>query len=410
MTAMQSMGQALKRIREQYYLPEEFPLLPRDRFPLGSLQSAMHVDSSDLEQYAKGLGGKDLEGLMQDLVHSFDPREIGQAVTILTLRSTKRIRTLASFLCQYHDNSQGIRDLCKGLRSSMAESQADETPFLWRFGDSDTKARLIQQVIQSESQDVTSIFTKYQIQERSPLAREALLHYFATCDKTGFLINHSRVKAVVDEFPTHELTQVITNYLSSLFLVELHDDVNRSILEKLGEPLGSMEWDPYPAELRRKFSQWTFLNSLKNHTREQPAKFRSLAAYYNLIQRNYMIPEVETMVLEFGDIIVADRRYSSDSVLYSSKVFDRELALWREDPERQPSFLDEKNDLVTARQFMIMGLEDDIIRIQYDGIHRYFLEELMEIKLGLEPDMRRLRSKRKLKHTSVRHPLPREQQ
>ena len=407
---MHTMEQALATIREQYYLPEEFPLLPRGRFPLGSLESAMTVDHRELKEYAKQLRGKDLEGLMLDLILAADPGEIFQAVVILTLRSTKRLRTLASYLCQYHDDSPGIRELCKAMRSQMEESQAEENPFLWKFGDSDAKARLIQQVIQSEGQNVTSIFLQYKIREESPLAREGLCGYFGVCDKTGFLINHSRLKSVVDAASGEELTRVIKNYLSSLSLVEFHDDVNLSILAKLGEPLGSMDWDPYPQELRRRFSQWTFLYTLKHHTREQPNKFRSLAAYHNMIQRNYMIPEAETLVLDFGDIIVTDRKYSQDSVLYSPRSFQREMELWREDPEQKPSFLNENNDLVTARQFMIMGLEDDIIRMQYDGIHRYYLEELMEIKLGLEPDMRRLRSKRKLKDTSIRHRLPREPQ
>lgn len=405
---MRHMEQALTHIRDHYFLPEEFPLLPRERFPMSSLQSAMTVSGSELEHYAKALRGKDLEGLLQDLVSASEPREILQAVTILTLRSSKRIRTLASYLCQYYPGSAGVYALCKALRNDGNESLEEENPFLWRFGAADEKAPLLQQVIQTEGQDVTTIFAQYKILEKSPLAREAMLLYFGSCDKTGFLINHNRIKAVIEEFPQLALIRVITNYLESLSLVEYHDDVNQSILNKLGEPQGSMDWDPYPLALRRKFAHWTFLNNLKNHTREQPAKFRSLATYYNMIQRNYLIPEVETLILDFGDIVLVDQKYSLDSILYSSRAFERELAAWKEDPEQLPSFLDQKNDLVTARQFMIMGLEDDIIRIHYDGIHRYYLEELMEIKLGLEPDMRRLRSKRKLKNNSVRHRLPKE--
>jgi hypothetical protein len=55
----------------------------------------------------------------------------------------------------------------------------------------------------------------------------------------------------------------------------------------------------------------------------------------------------------------------------------------------QPTFLrmDKKN--LTARDFMIEEIEEPCIKLSYEGIDVLYINEMLDIKMGLEPDMRR---------------------
>jgi len=392
---MSSFHEAMGYIKAHLFTFEEFPLIERERFPRDCLKRAMDAGEARVDDYAASLKARELEGLLLDLVSAEDTDEINRAVRIIRLRISGRIIKLASILCQYHYDAPGIKLLCKEMANTIKAVNGDQVSFLGKFGSEEDKITALSKAVNEEGQDIDAVYKKYDISERSPMALEGYLDFLSNCDKTGCLINYKRIIILINNLSITDLTGTITNYLSSLALIENQDSVNSAILEKLGDPYISPYWQTYSTELRVKFAQWSYLYRLKSHCKGQEKKFELLVKYFNHVKTNYILTEEEVLITDFGLILVADVKGSAESYLYDKRLFDNEMAAWRQNSESLPAFLKRRANIPSDRDFMLSTVDAPCIKLSYQGIQRYYFDEVLDIKIGLEPDMRKYRIKRK---------------
>lgn len=389
---MISFQDAIELVRKKYFLFEEFPVVPKERFPQNCLRQAAEVDEAHIADYAFGLKGRQLEALMHGLTEAQDWRQVKRAVDILCIRRSQRLAKLIGFLAQYHYNSPSVSYLCERFTRACVEGQIKEESFLWRFGAEKDKIAAFENAIAGEGQDMEAASRKYGVSENSPMAIAGFLSYFNRCDKTAFLINYKKVIALMKKLPVSVVFNMIANYLKALNLVEYDDNVNTAISEKLGQPYISAEWEAFPTALRDKFAQWSYLNRLKIHCEGRPEKFRILVNYFEHVRTNYALSDGHILITDFGWLILVDVKGSNESYLYEKKLFDKEMDAWDNDENALPSFFSTKQDILTARQFMLSTLDAPCIKLSYEDIE-YYISEVLDIKLGIEPDMRSLKLK-----------------
>ena len=198
---------------------------------------------------------------------------------------------------------------------------------------------------------------------------------------------------------------LIQNYLSALKLHEYNDVINLEILCKLGKPNASPEWDFYPYDLRLKFTKWHFIHRLRVHSRVHPKKFAILSRYVDQVINSFEIKDEDLMVIDFGDIVLADVTGNPFSFFYEKEVFEKEMKDWKESREASeewdaysdtespevliPTFLRSDKKNLTARDFIIEEVEEPCVKLSYEGIDVLYIDEMLDIKMGLEPDMRK---------------------
>lgn len=387
---MSNFVETIEGIRERFFTFEEFPFVKKSYFPKNGLRNVMLAGEGNLEIYAASLKGRDVEGLLRELVCSKHEEEIRQAARVLCLRRSKRIVRLTGILFQYHYNAEGIKFLVRELLACSGEDLIEKESFLRRFGSSEDPLKALADAIEGEGNDVDALFRKYGIVTDSALAMEACFDYFGRCVKIGCLLNTSVLLRLIEDSSKERLGKIINHYLSTLTLLEYSDNVNAAILSKIGDPYISPDWAPYDRQIREKFSRWSYLRRLKEHCQNQPEKFGVLVEYLNQVKTNYIIPKAEALIIDFGEMILADVK-DRDTFLYEKSFFEREMELWEMEEGMLPIFVRGNADILTARMFMLSEDDAPCIRLSYGGIHRYYADEVLNIKTGLEPDMRAMR-------------------
>ena len=385
---MSSFNQAIESIKNKYYILEEFPLVQRDRFPENCLKRAMSFQEDKVEYYAAHLKNRELDGLLLDLVTTQNIDEINRAIKIICQRKSYRLIKLISILSQYHYDSKSINTLCKEMVKVYTEKQIETNSYIRKFGTREDKVIVLMQAISEEGQDMEAVCKKYYINEKSPLAMEGFLAYFCKCDKTAFLINCKIMITLIEAYSIDEIHEMTLNYLAKLNLIEFNDNVNLAILGKFGQPYVSPEWQHFSVGIRDKFAQWNYLYRLKIHCEGQPEKFRVMVKYFEHVRTNYQIKDGEILITDFGWVVLADVKGSSDSYLYDKRRFENEMLKWQQDEEKVPSFLGNNREIMTARRFMLTEDDSRCIKLTFEDIHYYYIEEVLDIKLGIEPDMR----------------------
>jgi len=363
-------------------------LIQRDKLPKNCLRNAMIVQEEEIEYYAARLKSRELEGLLLDLNSTKNMDEINRAVKIITLRNSQRIIKLISILSQYYYDSLSLNILCKRITENCTKKQLKENSYLHKIGMKDNKIVAFMQAISQEGQDMTVTCEKYGVSEKSPLAMEGFLAYFNKCDKTAFLINYKKMIILIEELPIQKIFEMLANYLNVFNLIEYIESVNLAILDKLEQPYVSVEWKPFSVELREKFAHWSYLYRLKIHCEENPEKLNALIKYFEYVRTSYEINEGEILIIDFGWVVLANVKGSMDSYLYDKRLFEKEMSQWEQDIEIVPSFLDGIKDIMTARHFMLTEDDSRCIKLTLEDIHYYYAQEVLDIKLGLEPDMR----------------------
>lgn len=59
------------------------------------------------------------------------------------------------------------------------------------------------------------------------------------------------------------------------------------------------------------------------------------------------------------------------------------------------TFLKKNWGILTAREYMLSTEDAPCIKFTFRGIHRYYIQEILDIKLNLEPDMRSIHVKKR---------------
>ncbi len=396
----------INSLRGRFFTLEEFPFIERDILPLNVLREAMKLPKSDIEGYAVSLKGKELEGLILDLRNAADSDEIQRASEILTIRISPRILKLLTILYQYNFMSAGLNFVLKEIAQKTEEKNdtSQEAAFVRRFGSVKNKIAASCAAINEYKMDIDESFRAFSISNQSPFAEEVVIAYLGNTSKEGLMNNRKWIINAIEHHTEDRLHELIANYLSSFSIVEFNDEINLAIMHKIGQPYISPDWEFYNTELRDKFAQWCYLYQLKLHSSEFPKKFIVLRKYYNQVRSSYEIKEENLLVIDFGDIVIADISTNSYSSFYEKSAFEEEMVKWKMSKENEaawsletgeekpkpylPSFilLDKKN--LTARDFIIEEIEEPCVKLSYEGIDVLYINEMLDIKIGLEPDMR----------------------
>lgn len=382
----------ISSLKDRFFTVEEFPAVQRELLPSDILKKASELQTVEVRYFAARLKGKELEALILDLRDAADPKEIRLAAEILMYRVSKRILKLLTILYQYNPDSAGLNHILKDLAREREEKKdtSVEAAFIRRFGAAEDKISAVASAIDEYEMDIDKCFQALSIYRKSPFAEEAAMSYLEAASREALMTNRRWIVSTIEHQDSSHLYPLIVNYLTSFSLIELHDGINLAIMHRIGQPYKDPDWEPYKTELRDKFAQWCFLHQLKLHAMGFPKKFSVLRKYFDQVRNSYMIKEENLLVIDFGDIVLADVAGNPYSFFYEKAAFEKEMADWKEDPQMYPpSFLrlDRKN--LTARDFIIEEIEEPCIKLSYEGIDVLYIQEMLDIKIGLEPDMRR---------------------
>lgn len=409
--------QMLRSFQDRFYTVDEFPFIDRKNLPEGILAQAAQLPDDKLKDLAIGLKGKELESLLMDLRDTRDDVEISRGCQILVSRFTPRISKLLIVLYQYYSESPGINkamDLMCSQLHTLNRVRPEEA-FIWHLGNQQDKYEVVSQLM-DQYNSIGECFKALSIRENSPFAKEAAFRYLPIAPGEALRSNTKWIIMTIQDRTSEELHFLIQHYLEVIPLDRYHDGINLEILKKLGRPYDSLEWDNYPQKLRERFTQWLYLHRLRIHCMLHPKKFIILSQYFDQVIHSYEMEELDLMVIDFGEIILADVAKDSFSFFYEKESFQREMEEWKsavreaeqgsldseaEPPTvRLPSFLRMDQQQLTARDFIIEEAEDSCVKLSYEGVDVLYIREMLDIKMGLEPDLRRSQLKKMKKRKS----------
>lgn len=394
---MTMLREQIDQIAQRFYTVEEFPFLSADRFSLDLFEPLHTLEGPALETYADSLSAAQLDSLLFHF-SEIKSKELRDAATfVIRHRLTKRLVKLFFSLYQHQFDSPAIVHLASVI-AEEAQRRGMDSPqvnYLSGFANAEDPFGEINCHVKSVCRELESFFRIYGIRKNSRLAFRIRRECFLVADSDSFLHNARQLAYHIDHTPVEELSGIIARYLSEVSMMDFHEGVNLSILTFMGEPRASLNWTPYPLELRTKFAQWVFLHRLKLHSFEYPQKYRVLSKYFDRIVESYHVEEDGALIIDFGDIVVADVKEKPYSYFYKRKEFDKDMARWKEE-ELPPAFVRMDRDQTTARDYIIEEKEGNCLQLRYEGVDFLYIEELMDIKMGLEPEFRNRKLKKKV--------------
>ena len=387
---MLKLHQAIQDISSRFYTVQEFPLLKRDRLPAGVLKRISNVKSENVELHASRLRGLELDSLLFDLRDNPSQQELDAGLRVLRLRFSPRLLKLISILYQYNIDSDALKQACRilSLEADERNSHPQEGKFLWKFANADDIFTALRSAADQEGGNVSQCCTRWGLDPASPLARKSFFQYLSDADQRALFINESWIVSFIEKEAMDDITALIKNYLGSFDLLEYQDSVCLAIWNRLGDPYESPDWVAYTKEQRDLMAQWNFLYLLKTHTLNYPEKFEILSKYNNRIRSCKKLPEHHLLSIDFGEIVVVDVEDQPSSFFYQKQKYEEEMRRWAENEAAIPVFLRTDRKLTTARDFMIEKKEESYMKLSYIGVDRFYIQELMDIKMGIEPDMR----------------------
>ncbi len=395
-------------LKGRFFTLEEFPFIGEGVLPRDTLKRALRIPESEITYFALSLRGKEIDGLILELRDASDHDSVDMASRILELRTSARILKLLTILYQYNYASIGLKTVISRMFHIIKERKTfgREAAFIDRFGAETGKFTAVCRAIDECGMDIDQCFRTFNIHSDSPFAAETALLYLENANKDALMLNRRWMIRSVERHEPDRLFGLIANYLSAFAIIELHDGVNLAILNKIGQPYMSVNWGSYDIKLREKFAQWCFLHQLKLHSYNYPKKFTVLSKYYEQVINSYTIDEENLLVIDFGDLVLVDMAANFFSLFYDKETFESEMKDWRKSKAAQageeaeiqeaesqeafvPSFLRINKKYITARDFIIEEIEEPSVMLSYEGLELLYIQEMLDIKMGLEPDMRK---------------------
>jgi hypothetical protein len=375
---------------------QEYPFLDRERLPAGVLDRAATLASRDFTIFSARLRGSELDALLFDIKNSKHQKALQAGFKVLRLRFSPRLLKLISRLFQYNMESESLKEACRSLVLEAAErnSYPKEGIFLWKFSQAENLPMALCLAASEENGDLSKCCTAWDIDPKSPLARKSFFRFLCGADKSALLINRSWMISFVEQEESEALAALIKNYLSSLDFFEYQDGVCLAIWDRLGDPFESPEWETYTKAQRDSMAQWNFLHLLKIHALSFPQKLEILGKYHSRIRSCKKLPETNLLVIDFGEIVVVDLDDQPFSFFYQKEKYEEEMRRWEGEEQIMPVFLRRDRKVTTARDFIIEEKEEPYMKLCYAGVDRFYIQELMDIKMELEPDMRQKAARR----------------
>lgn len=386
-----NFGAAIEEVRERYFLLEEFPFLERRRLPEGILEKAMTVREEDLESYSYSLSGKEVEAILLDIpaLKTLETQE--RAAAILNIRFSPRLIKLFFVLYQTYYDIDAIRLVKRKLiREAKRRAEFPKAgAFFWDFDGSNDLFEEVKLAFTDQWKSLDNFFLAYQIRQDTRLAMEIRLRCLEDAELPLIHSNLHHFMILLERKPEKHLLTAITNYIYLSDLKNAINEVYLLILERMGEPSRSRKWEIYDRKVAEKFSEWCFYHHLTLHSKFYPKKYEILSHYYDHVEQSYEL-EGSALVLDFGEIVVVDIPNHPFSFFYYKWEFERQMKEW-EEAEAKPAFYLKNPEQISARDFIIEDKDAPYILLRYEGVDLLYIQEILNIQIGLVPDFRHIK-------------------
>ena len=392
---LEKFSTAMDAVRERFFTIEEFPYLDRSRFPENIIDKAMALPPEALQDFSARLTSKELESILLDLPKAETFAELERVGTILNYRFSSRPIRLFFALYQEHYDTIAMQTIMRRLviEANRRWIFHDSGSFFWAFGDSGDVFESIKTEFATSWRTLDDFFQAYNVRPDTRLAMEIRIQCFSDAGLAMIHANAKHLVYLLERLHDNELRMLITNYIRVSDVKNCVNAVNLMILERMGEPAKSEKWQSYNMSVVKKFSEWCFYHRLHLHSLIYPKKYEILSKYYVNIVESYEL-EGSAFVIDFGKIVVVDILNVPYSFFYHKWEFDREMKQWREF-EDKPSFYADIPDKPSARDFIIADQDEPCLLLVYEGIDLLYIDEILDIKMGIEPDFRRIKLKSK---------------
>ena len=386
---------AIEAVRERFFLLTEFPYLDRGNFPEGVCEAAMDIKPENIEAYSVALSAKQLEALLLDIPMEDSIEKLERIASILDFRFSSRLIKLFFELYQEHYDRPSMQIIMKRLVSEAKRRSRfpDTGSLLWAYGESDDLLQEVKTEFTTSWRLLDDYLNAYHIGQETRLALEIRLQCFSDAGLAMINANPRHLIYLIESLPEKDLEKTISNYIRISDVKKCISEVNVLILQKMGEPALSAHWNGYKESVIKKFSEWCFYHHLYLHSFRYPKKYKVLSGYYNNIKQSYEL-EGSALVIDFGEIVVVDMMNVSYSFFYYKWEFNREMKEWQE-MGQLPSFYSSNPEKISARDYIIENKDEPCMLLQYEGVDLMYIEEILDIQIGLEPDFRRTMLKAK---------------
>lgn len=386
---MPAFNQALEAIRSRLYTVSEFPVIDPARLPTALDFESVPKDNEGQADLAFSMSGKQVDGLLLAIPSLTDKAEIEKAVALVRIRFSRRIVKLVFSLYQTRYETEPVQILCRRIAEEATKRDLfpEDGSFLWTFFQTPDPLDAAVEEALSTGKDLDEFFARYHIGAETALSFEIRRRCLEVATNEMFVANQKHMLLLIGK-STDGLDAMTANYLDQFIMVNYLEDVNVALLGRLGEPGSTPAWESFSQEQRDRFAHWVYLFRLKTRSREFPKKYEVLSQYYNQIKGTQELEDGSILILDFGSIVVADLAGRPYSYFYKRHVFEEEMRQWISEGI-EPCFLRLDRAQVSARDYIIEQKEAPCMRLHYEGVEHLYIQELLDIKMGLEPDFRR---------------------
>jgi len=383
----QKLSSLLLEMSHSFYLPEEFPARRPNERAEQLLARLTSMRESDLDAFSPLVRSADLDSLLLYTPKVTAEQLIG-ILRVLRRRANRRVLTLFWPFFQFNYKNPNVTSAAQTILDALppedSQSQVAETLSLFLEG------RGFEELLDRLKKNIVPLSTfvaREGLVKESPLAHRLYELYFTMCGKDGFLLNPKRFMRLLDTASNDVADEMLINYLRSFEREEYLEGVNLSIIYFRGEPFGSDEWSDIPQDLRRKFADWNSYRILSVHFAHNKRKLRVLADLIQHIIRIRIAGENTYLIIDFGDFVIVDvNELSSYSYLIKKSLYER----LSEKIEKSgiESVINSMDRVVNARDFIIEEAEDSFMQLEYDELGKLYIKDMIDIMLGLAPDLR----------------------
>lgn len=388
---MGALTQSIKTIGLKMYTLEEFPFLNRDTLPQLALSKIGQLKGADLENCAIAMAGKELDALILDLKNIEDEKTLEAVIEILKLRYSPRLLKLITRLYQYNLDSLGLKQgiVAMGEEGEKRNHFPSEGKFIFSFAKEKNIFEAIGKATDEIGGDIDRLCEEYAIDPKSPLAQKVFLSYMEQGNKSVLMQNKEWLLGYLENEDVNDLIGLIKNYLGALTISEYSRRVNLMILEKLGDPYESPNWEGFTRQEKEGFAQWNFIYKLKIHTANYPQKYALLSNYYKEIRSCTLQEDKMTLTIDFGHLVIIDMKDKPYSYVLNKTYYEEQIKDKGEDCDHIFYQRDWEVHTISARDFIIENKEEKCMKLTYQGIESLYLNEMLDIKMGIQPDLRK---------------------